>query len=268
MKDKTPFLPKGLYEYLLPCFLIIICATTSCTVSKQSSYFKTLQQKDTTLGNFVSNTFESKIIVGDVLAINVSSMSPVDDGFFNAAAASNTSGSTAISGFQVQADGTILLHRLGNVQAAGFTRKEFSKVLQKALSPYVKEPIVNISYVNHKITILGEVSKPQVLSLPEEQISLIDALVLSGDITLNGKRDNVTIIRENGNEKQVKHVNLEDHSIFSSPWYYVKPNDIILVSTDYAKFEKIEKRNKLQGTLSLIASSVSLLIIILSQVFK
>jgi polysaccharide biosynthesis/export protein len=267
MKDKPPFLYKGLYICLFTC-LLVICVTSSCTSVKQSAYFKTLQLKDTTLGNFVTNNFESKIIAGDVLAINVSSMSAADDIFFNGATGGSAGAATSMPGYTVQADGTILLHRLGNVRVVGYTRKEIGIILQKSLTPFVKDPIVQVSYLNHKITILGEVSKPQVLNMPEEQISLIDALVLSGDITVNGKRDNITIIRENGSEKQVKHVNLEDHSIFSSPWYYVKPNDIILVSADYEKFAKLERRTKLQGTLSLVASGVSLLIIILSQVFK
>ena len=132
----------------------------------------------------------------------------------------------------------------------------------------MKDPIVQVSFLNHKVTILGEVNKPQVLSLPEEQISLIDALVLSGDVTPNAKRSAITVIREEGNTKKVKHVNLEDNSLFSSPWYYVKPNDIILVSADNEKYVKEEKRRKLQTNLSLAASGITLLIIILDRVVK
>ena len=103
---------------------------------------------------------------------------------------------------------------------------------------------------------------------PEEQISLIDAIVLSGDVTPNAKRNDITVIREEGNTKKVKHVNLEDHSLFSSPWYYVKPNDIIFVPTDSDKYVKEEKRKKIQTTISLAASLASLFIIILNRVIK
>jgi polysaccharide biosynthesis/export protein len=270
INSNAPLSNKGFYIFLIPLLMLLVAVGSSCGTIKQSSYFKTLQQKDTTIKGFVNDHFESKIIVGDKLSITVTSLSQLEDGLFNSGAGmGDIKGATASApGYTVQADGTVLLHRLGNVQVVGYTRKELTKYLQKSLLPFLKEPIVQVNYLNHKVTILGDVNTPQVLNMPEEQISLIDALVLSGDVTINGRRDNITIIRENGNEKQVKHVNLEDHSIFTSPWYYIKPNDIILVASDEQKFIKNEKRLKLQGTLSLIASGVSLLIIVLSQVFK
>ena len=257
------------YQPLLGLLFYIILFSASCTVTKQSTYFKTLQQKDTTITGFISNTYESKIQVGDKLSISVSSLSPTEDAIFNASNNTTTTGNTTnISGIEVQPNGTVQLHRVGNILAASLTRKELSKNLEKQLLPYLKEPIVSVKYVNHKITIMGEVATPQVLNLPEEQISLIDALVLSGDVGINGKRNNVTIIRENGNQKQIKHVNLEDHSIFTSPWYYVQPNDIILVSSDYERLEKLERRAKLQGNISLFTSIISFVFIIVSQIVK
>jgi polysaccharide export outer membrane protein len=227
-------------------------------------------QKDTILKNFVVNDFELKIVKGDRLSIAVSSMSTIDDAIFNAIASSGAGAGNATStgGYFVQQDGTVLLHRLGSIKVEGLTRRELSKKIESSLLPYLKDPIVQVNFLNHKLTLLGEVSKPQVLNLPEEQISIIDAIVLSGDITLIGKRNNITVIRENGTEKEVKHINLEDHSIFSSPWYYVKPNDIILVAADTEKYIKTEKRLKLQNTLSLVATGVSLALIILSRVVK
>jgi polysaccharide biosynthesis/export protein len=260
---------KGILYMPVLILIIALFLFGSCKVTQQSAYFKTLQ-KDTTLKNFVTNDFELKIIKGDRLSINVSSMSPTEDAFFNAVTSATAGGGTATSmgGFSVQQDGTVLLHRLGTYKVEGFTRRELSKKIETSLLPYMKDPIVQVNFLNHKITLLGEVTTPQVLNLPEEQISIIDALVLSGDVTPNAKRNNITIIREEGNEKQVKHINLEDHSIFSSPWYYLKPNDIILVEADTEKFVKAEKRQKLQSTLSLVASGVSLAVIILSRIIK
>jgi polysaccharide biosynthesis/export protein len=250
-------------------FIAMLFLFSSCKVTQQSAYFKTLQ-KDTTLKNFVTNDLELKIIKGDRLSINVSSMSQSEDAFFNAVTSVSAGGgsATSIGGYNVQQDGTVLLHRLGVYKVEGFTRRELSKKIETSLLPYMKDPIVQVNFLNHKITLLGEVVTPQVLNLPEEQISIIDALVLGGDLKPNAKRNNITIIRENGNDKEVKHINLEDHSIFSSPWYYVKPNDIILVAADTEKYLKEEKRQKLQTTLSLVASGVSLLVIIISQIVK
>ncbi len=261
--------PFGILYIPIIVLVVIVFLFSSCKVTQPSAYFKTLQ-KDTTLKNFITNDFELKIIKGDRLSINVSSMSPVDDAFFNSitSAGSGSGNATSTGGCFVQQDGTVLLHRLGAYKVEGLTRRELSKKIESSLLPYLKDPIVQVNFLNHKITLLGEVSTPQVLNLPEEQISIIDALVLSGDVTPNATRSNITIIRENGNEKQVKHINLEDNSIFSSPWYYVKPNDIILVAADTNKYVKTEKRQKLQNTLSLVATGVSLALIILSRVVK
>ena len=235
----------------------------SCSATKDSYYFKTLK-KDTTIKGFVNNSFESKIVKGDNLSIQVTSLSPEEDRVFN----QSISASPVAAGYMVKQDGSILLHRLGNTAAEGLTRKELAEKLQAALLPFMKEPIVNVNFLNHKVTILGEIAKPQVLNMPEDQMNIIDVLVLSGDVTPNAKRNNIMIIREEGNEKKVKHINLEDHSIFTSPWYYIQPNDIVYVFPDSEKFVKEEKRRKIQTTLSLVSSVASLIFIVLSRIIK
>lgn len=261
-------------RYITPvfCLSILLSLFNACKITKPSEYFKTLK-KDTTLTNFVTNDFESKIIKGDRLAISASSSSPVEDALFNGTQGSVSAltpgvSGTSVGGYTVMQDGTVFLHRLGKTAAEGYTRKELARNIETKLLAYMKDPIVQVTYLNHKITILGEVMRPQVLSLPEEQISLIDALVLSGDVTPNAKRSSITVIREEGNTKKVKHVNLEDNSVFSSPWYYVKPNDIIFVAADSERYVKEEKRKKTQTTLALVASASSLFIIILDRLIK
>ena len=245
---------------------IILLAIQSCKVTGKSGYFKTLVAKDTTIQNFVKNDFESVVVAGDELAIAVSSLSKEEDAIFNSGGVLSKEANSG--GYKVQQDGTILVHRLGRIMAAGQTRKELAKKIQNGLLAYTKEPIVQVEYLNHKLTIIGEVRSPQVLKLPQDQISIIDALVLSGDINENGIRNNITIIREEGGDKKVKHINLEDHSIFTSPWYYVKPNDIILVSANYKKLESEARKVKLQNTITLVTTSISLLLVILSRFIK
>ena len=249
-------------------FLFILCVLmmVSCKVTQPSSYFKNLK-KDTTLAGSVTSDFELKIMNGDRLSIAVSSLSTVEDALFNSAGSVGGSSAKA-GGYVVQEDGAVLLHRLGTVQAAGTTRKELSRKLEERLLAYMKEPIVQVNFLNHKVTVMGEVRTPQILNMPDEPLTIIDALILSGDGTGNAKRNNIAIIREEGKEKKVKHINLENNSIFSSPLYYLQPNDIILVSAETEKFEKEERRKKLQTTLSLVASGVSFLLIILNRVVK
>ncbi|WP_255155815.1 polysaccharide biosynthesis/export family protein [Ferruginibacter sp. HRS2-29] len=255
---------------LLVCLSCLMLLFTSCKTAKESQYFKTMT-KDTTITGFVNNDFEAKIKAGDNLSIVITSLSKDEDILFNQAAGEIVSGnSTATTGigFLVATDGTVALHRLGSVKAEGKTRKEFALYLQNAMLPYMKDPIANVYFLNHRVTVMGAVKSPQVLSLPGEPLSLLDAIVLSGDMIEASRKDDVMIIRETGNEKTVKHINLEDHSLFKSPWYYVQPNDIVYVKPDIEKMEREEKRRRVQTTVTLIASGVSLILIIADRIFR
>jgi polysaccharide export outer membrane protein len=132
----------------------------------------------------------------------------------------------------------------------------------------MKEPIVNVGYLNHKVTVIGAVGKSQVMSMPEEQMNIFEVLVNSGDITGEGMKDKVVVIREENGVKRVKHVNLEDHSIFASPWYYVRPNDIILVNADIEKLTRDEKRQRFQTNIALVTGTASFLLFIIDRIFR
>ncbi len=243
----------------------IVCLLASCVPSKSSYYFKTLK-KDTTLTGLVDKDLESKIVKGDNLGINVSSLSREEDQVYNSGALVSTITGGGV--FPVDADGNIMVHKLGSVKAAGNTRKELAAMLQKSLIPYLKDPVVTVQYLNHKVTIMGEVERPQVINMPDEQLSVIDALVLSGDVKQNARRDNIMVIREEGNQKKIKILNFEDHSIFSSPWYYLQPNDIVYVVPDEAKRLREERRTRFQTNFAIASASVSLLIIILDRILR
>ncbi len=259
---------RGLFILSVILFATIIFS--SCVVVKNQEYFRTLS-KDTTLKGFVTNDFESKIQKKDALAINISSLSKEEDIKFNGAASAtgyNIGISPSNVSYLVNDQGNIYMHQIGAIGAEGLTRKELKEKLQKALLPYLKDPIVTVQYLNHKVTVLGEVNRPQILNMPDEQMSLLDVIVSCGDLTQTSRRDNVMIIRETGAEKKIKHINLQDHSVFSSPWYYVQPNDIVYVLPDNEKYIKDEKRKSLQNNLALIASGLSLVVIVLNTLLK
>ena len=239
---------------------------SSCTPTKSSYYFKTLQ-KDTTLSGMVNKDLESKIIKGDNLGIIISSLSREEDVLFNVSSVTST-GTTGSAAFTVDQEGNIVLHKLGSVKAEGFTRKELAANIEKALIPYLKDPIVTVQYLNHKVTIMGEVERPLVINMQEEQLSILDALVLSGDAKQNARRDNILVIREENNQKKVKILNLEDQSIFSSPWYYLQPNDIVYVVPDEKKRQREERRARFQSNFAIVSASVSLLVIVLDRIFR
>lgn len=260
--------PGKTAQWYANCLIITIVAFSfaSCQPAKQLHYFNTLQQ-DSVLQSYVSPGMETKIRVGDNLGISINSLSQEENLKFNPTIISNTDGSVPTSSYIVSKEGTIKLHRLGEIKVEGMTRKELAEKLQTDLLPYLKMPLVNVSYLNRKVTVMGGVTKPSVINMKEEQITLIEALVASGDIKAESRKDNVLIIRTVDSTKFVKRVNLEDGSIFNSEWYYLQADDIVYVSPDFQKVEREERRRQLQTTISMVATITSLFIVFLTRVF-
>lgn len=251
--------------------LIILSGITfsSCKTSQNAYYFKTVP-RDTSISSVINRVSESRIRKNDLLAINFSSLNPAEDMTYNAAAGSTNATAIASgsgSGYLVDAQGNIQLHKLGLIHAEGMTRAELKNKIQKDIEPYLKDPVVTVRYLNHRISVLGEVGHPGVIQMPEERLSVLEVLSVSGDVTPTAKRNNILIIRDTAGGKQLKRINLEDHSIFTSEWYYLQPDDVVYVEPNEKKLNE-EKRNKTQQTVSLIISGVSLAIIILDRIFR
>ena len=127
---------------------------------------------------------------------------------------------------------------------------------------------VDPNFANHFITILGEAGSSQKLPMPAEKISIIDAIALSGHVTPNGSFKDVMVIRETSLSKEFKHLNLENASIFTSPWYYLQPNDILVVNTDEDKVSKDLRRTRNLQLYSTFISVISITLIILDRIIK
>lgn len=252
-----------LYRCVFKTGLFVIVAAaflSSCRIYKPSVYFKDIT-RDTTISGFVNPETELRIQKDDVLGIGISSLNSLEDALFNPKEVSST-------GYIVGLDGSIYLHRLGKVAVVGITRKQLITRLENDLVPFLKDPIVSVIFLNHKITFLGE-SGSQVLTMPEEKMSLIDVLAKSSSgITPNTKLNNVLVIREIPGAKQFKHLNLEDPSIFTSPWYYLQPNDIVVVKPNEEKLDDEQKRIKRQQLFTTALSAVSFSLIILDRIFR
>ena len=271
MDLKIPF--KHIYLSEKIFYLLITCCLAgmlfgSCNTPKNAYYFKTLP-RDTTINTTINRSGESLIRKNDQLGINISSLNPEEDKVYNAAALSLSSTIAGISAnsYLVDVNGNIQLHRLGNMHAEGMTRRELKNKIENDIKPYLKDPVVTVRYLNRRITVIGEVIKPQIISMPEEQLSILEVLGASGDMNIMGKKDNILIIRETETGKQFKRLNLEDHSVFTSEWYYLKPDDVVYIEPNDKKVTE-EKRARTQQTVSLALSGLSLAIIILNSLLK
>lgn len=252
---------KCLYGIMGGIALLFVMA--SCSVPKTAYYFKNLQQ-DTTI-NTMGRGEDIKIHKNDILLINFSSLNPVEDAIYNAPTSVTSTPGT--SGYRVDNNGTIQLHKLGIIKVEGLTRGQLKDKIQQDISPYLKDAVVTVYYQNHKITVMGEVGSPQVINMPEEQLPLLEVLSKSGDVSQYARRDNILVIRDTETGKQFKRINLEDQSIFTSAWYWLKPGDVLYVQPNDTK-EKEAKRARFQQNLALGVTALSIAVFVLDRIIK
>jgi len=247
--------------------LCLLLSTTACVNTRTATYFNDVN--DATIS---SNTPvpESVIQKNDLLSISVSSLSPEASALFNSPNTSGVIGGTnptPASGYLVSADGTIQFPILGSITAAGLTKEQLkqslvNKLLDKQL---LKDPIVSIRFLNFRVTVLGEVKNPTVVSVANEKISLLEAIGLAGDLTLYAKRDNVLVIREENGNKVLKRLNLNSNELLSSPYYYLKSNDVVYVEPNKAR---VATSGRGQLWIPIVLSGLSLVVIAVDRIVK
>jgi len=243
---------------------------SSCGVAKPTAYFQTLN-RDTTLKAFIDSNAESKIVKNDVLAITVSSLNKMEDAYYNnsstssSASSESSTNSSEAQGYPVDLDGNIQIHNLGKLHVEGMTRRQLKDSLEAGLLPYLKDPIVTVNFSNHRVTVLGEVIKPQVLELQHEQVSLLDVIALSGDVTADALKRDILVIRQTPKGKIFKHINLEDESVFKdSSWYNVQSGDIVYVEPNLRKLYDRDRDTRIQRNITIVLAAASLVLIILN----
>jgi polysaccharide export outer membrane protein len=267
---KTGLLTARRSYYTLVLAILFICS--SCTDPKKVTYFNNLGEG--VIPSSVLN-LEPVIQKSDILSITVTSPNPDANVMFNAPnmmALNNYTQAGAgniapAAGYLVNQDGYIEFPSLGNILAAGMTKQKLKDQITRMLieGKLLVDPIVTIRYLNFRVTVIGEVSRPTVVTVPNEKISILEALGLAGDLTIYAKRDNVLLIREEKGSKLMKRINLNSSEIFSSPYYYLKSNDVVYVEPNNAK---VASASRTQQLLPSILSGLSLIAIILTRVVK
>ena len=222
--------------------LLILPAFLSCVNTRKATYFNGLSDAEL---QYKVQSLEPVIQKNDLLSIVVSSMNAEANQQFNlytiSAAQGNVNSGTIsqVSGFLVDQDGNIQFPMLGTIKALGLTKKQLKEIITRGLveKNLLYDPVVNIRYLNYKVTVLGEVAHPTVINVPGEKITLLEALGLAGDLTLYAQRDNVLIIHEEegGGKRVAKRINLNDDELLTSPYYYLKSNDIVYVAPNKSR---------------------------------
>lgn len=220
--------------------LALLALLSSCGTHSRMVYFQNDQQDSLEVQNsqftptFKPDDFLSVIITAnDIESVvpfnypNVGITQSVNQGY--------SQGNPAKLGYLVDPEGMVNLPILGKVKLGGLSRTEATDLLEEMLSSYLKNPVVNIQIQNFKITILGDVSRPGTFSIPNERITILEALGLSGDLGITGVRNNILVIREVDGYKKQYRIDLTTDEVLTSPVYYLEQNDVVYVEPNNAK---------------------------------
>jgi len=227
--------------FILSTFFVQL-TLTSCASKKKINYFQNSSANDTIIKAENNQTYTPVFKADDFLSIEITaadleSVKPflldVLPGGGQATAYNN--GIAAKSGYLIDAFGNIDFPLLGKIHFAGLNRIEATELIKKRLSEYINNPIVNIRIQNFKITILGDVRNPGSFNIPNERITLPEAIGIAGDLNITGVRKNILVIRDNNGVKTEYRIDLTSKEVFTSPVYYLSQNDVVYVEPNRAK---------------------------------
>lgn len=226
---------KNTLKLPLQIIFISLVISTSCS-QRNLVYFSDLQGTGSGNETPIRNYSQPTIQPDDILSITVSSLNPESNVLFNNVILptnANTGGVIAATkgteGYQVDKSGFINFPVIGKVLLSGLTKEQAIDKMTNEIKVHVKNPIVNIRFMNFKVTVIGEVSKPSTFTVDTEKINVLEALGLAGDMTSYGKRENVLIIREQQGVRKTTRINLNNKDVLNSPYFYLQQNDIVYV---------------------------------------
>lgn len=248
--------------------LSIIALMSSCTSTRKSVYFNEIEDSDLTI---TSKEYEPVIHPNDILSIMVSSLNAEASEVFNkpvipeAIYTTNTATTTQANGYLVTQEGYIQFPILGNIMVAGMTKRQIKDLLTTQLSDkkLLVDPVVDVRYLNFRVAVMGEVGRPSVVTVPSEKISLLEALALAGDLTIYANRENVMLIREENGKRQIRRIDLTSAELLTSPYYYLRSNDIIYAEANKAR---VASTNRAIQWLPVIFAALTFAIIAIDRV--
>ena len=216
--------------------IVIALLSSSCVPSKDILYLQGSQNSENN-----SSNYEPLIQKDDLLFINISSSQAEAVAPFNLDSQSKdiTSSTSGFSNqkqtYLVDNNGNIEFPIIGTLNAAGYSVNEFRDFLKNKLKNFVSDAVINIRIVNFKVTVTGEVGQPGVVSTNSQRFTLFDAIAMSGDLTLYGRRDNILIVRDFQGIKTYNRVDITKADFVNSPFYYLDQNDLIYVEPKKTK---------------------------------
>lgn len=240
--------------------LIAVVVLTSCVSKRKMVYFG---EVDGVIIEEALQSYEPKIQKGDVLKINVSAIdveAAMPFNLYETPILGNVGANAKPLTYLVNAAGVIHFPVIGDLNVMDKTIRELTKELTDTLKDYINKPIVNIRLENFKVTVLGEVNRPGTYPVANERISILEAIGLAGDLSIQGNRVDIILIRERDGKREFIPIDLTNKKLFNSPYFYLAQNDVIYIEPNKAKINS----SVVGANTSIIFASISSLISIIA----
>ena len=253
--------------------LLVVAAAVllaSCGTQKKSILY--LQDAVADQPETIVNQYELKIKPSDILGVTVNSRYAELAAPFNLSSITFQNATTGkATGNQAQGQvvddaGFISMPVLGKIKAAGLTRSELAADIEQRLitGGHIKDPVVNIQFLNFKINVLGEVGRPGEFAINSDRVTLFDALSMAGDITDYGVKERITVIREQNGQRTIAYLDATSTDVFKSPYYYLQRNDVIYVEPNDARKGYANYSQNKQYTVSIVSAITSAVSVVAS----
>jgi polysaccharide export outer membrane protein len=221
-------------------FAVIAILASSCATRERMVYFQDDSFMDSTENRsqyapvFKKDDFISVIVTADDPESAIPFNFPETGSQRLSSNNGYTTGNPVREGYLIDDEGNVALPIIGKIKLAGMTRSAAVKMLETTYAEYLSNPVVNIHIENFKITVLGDVVKPGTFKIPNERITILEAIGLAGDLQMTGIRENILVIRDNHGKKESYRVDLTSANLINSPVYYLEQNDVVYVEPNAA----------------------------------
>ena len=258
---------------LLTIAFFLILNVIACVPHKQLLMLNDVERE---LNSDIINQIDLRVQPEDLLAITVSSYNTDASKPFNSEVANIGTMAQALqgqnnvaemlTGYFVDSEGFLDFPSIGRVFVNQKTLSEVKAILLEKLKVFLKDAVVNVRFINLKISVLGEVNRPGVIRLTNKRLTIFEAIGLAGDMTNYSNRTNIMLIREKNGRRTVTRLNLQSSAIFNSPYYYLQQNDMLIVEPTKLKVNTVaDPTNKVIGLVSAGLSVLSLALFLLKK---
>ena len=240
---------KRYYTLHLLAALVMTALLAGCGSSEKIAYLQGTERMSAEEFAVATTLYDARIMPKDLLTVVVSATDPEAVRPFNLIMPTISQGITTSASTQgqlqtylVDNNGQIEFPVVGMITVKGLTKREAEEKVKGLLATYLKEePVVTVRFVNYKISVIGEVARPNTFTIQNEKVNVMEALAMAGDMTIWGRRDNVKILREDAEgNKRVIMMNLNDPYVIFHPDFYLQQNDVVYVEPNKVKAKNSE----------------------------